>query len=156
MGHSREEQGMTTDRELLEMAAKACGITWFDHDGVPVTKDFERWNPLTDRCLRFQGGREMSDHTITLDAEEYLAQLRELKALRARVAELEKEVSVTTMLLDSSIAREKEWGRDAARYRRLRDEYSDHFAVTRFCGGATIPRFRGDDLDEVLDRAMKK
>ena len=39
---------MSTDHDLLKMAARAAGITWFDHDGVPVTKDFERWNPLLD------------------------------------------------------------------------------------------------------------
>lgn len=43
-----------TDRELLELAAKAAGLTLYEHvpglivTGSPETKDvdYERWNPL--------------------------------------------------------------------------------------------------------------
>lgn len=45
-----------TDRELLESAAKAAGLTLYEHvpglivTGSPETKDvdYERWNPLDD------------------------------------------------------------------------------------------------------------
>ena len=50
---------MTTDRELLELAAKAASIeiigfwdsgSWLDEETEwgYQTKDFDRWNPLTD------------------------------------------------------------------------------------------------------------
>ena len=42
-----------TDRELLELAAKAAGIELDDYFGEPVTRrpfsdEYESWNPLTD------------------------------------------------------------------------------------------------------------
>lgn len=39
-----------TDRELLELAAKAAGIEiWFDDNGTPwLDGDKKVWNPLTD------------------------------------------------------------------------------------------------------------
>jgi hypothetical protein len=46
-----------TDRELLELAAKAAGIVllwherwgcWYDHSKRNEGKDFVEWNPLTD------------------------------------------------------------------------------------------------------------
>ena len=46
-----------TDKELLELAAKAAGIhllwherwgCWYDHNKRNESKDFQEWNPLTD------------------------------------------------------------------------------------------------------------
>lgn len=46
--------------------------------------------------------------------------------------------------------------RDAARYRWLRDVHTDHYTVTRFVGGALIPRLHGTYLDAAIDAAMKQ
>lgn len=45
--------------------------------------------------------------------------------------------------------------RDAERYRWLRNVHAHHFFVTRVVGGATIPRFYGDELDAAIDAARE-
>lgn len=53
MTTNKPEEAMT-DREVLELAAKAAGLTLYEHvpglivTGSPETKDvdYERWNPL--------------------------------------------------------------------------------------------------------------
>ena len=44
---------------------------------------------------------------------------------------------------------------DAERYRWLRDVHSHHYTVTRYVGGATIPRIDGPELDAAIDAARK-
>lgn len=41
--------------------------------------------------------------------------------------------------------------RDAARYRRLRNDPTHYVFVTRVVGGATIPRYKGEALDDLVD-----
>ena len=48
-----EGKQMKTDRELLELAAKAAGIDWFDEPALQAGKGLHMksgpfWNPLTD------------------------------------------------------------------------------------------------------------
>lgn len=45
--------------------------------------------------------------------------------------------------------------KDAMRYRWLRDIHSHHYTVTRYVGGAVIPRLEGEELDAAIDAAMK-
>lgn len=45
---------------------------------------------------------------------------------------------------------------DAERYRWLRDVHTHHYTVTRYVGGATIPRFEGAQLDAAIDAARSK
>ena len=45
---------------------------------------------------------------------------------------------------------------DAARYRWLRDVHAYHYTVTRYIGGATIPRLNGAQLDAAIDAARKE
>jgi len=44
---------------------------------------------------------------------------------------------------------------DAERYRWLRDVHAHHFTVTRYVGGATIPRLHGAELDAAIDAAKE-
>lgn len=61
------------------------------------------------------------------------------------------EIADMYMRLLRETARDAE---DAARYRWLRNSPSHHFFVTRFVGGATIPRYEGETLDAAIDAAM--
>lgn len=45
--------------------------------------------------------------------------------------------------------------KDAARYAWLRHVHDRHFFVTRYVGGAVIPRFDGTVLDAAIDAAME-
>lgn len=49
---------MTTEREQLELAAKACGITLDEHlnDRASYRHSYVKWNPLTDDgdCARME------------------------------------------------------------------------------------------------------
>lgn len=51
-------------------------------------------------------------------------------------------------------ARAEKNARDAERYRWLRDVHAYHYTVTRYIGGATIPRLNGASLDAAIDAAI--
>ena len=58
--------------------------------------------------------------------------------------------------IDADAERIKGLEADAQRYRWLRDVHTQHYTVTRYVGGSTIPRIEGAQLDAAIDAARSK
>lgn len=68
-------------------------------------------------------------------------QAEELASILDKLAQLEKE-NITLQ-------------RDAERYRDLREGKVKNTYVTRYVGGATVPVYKGQALDALIDTAME-
>jgi len=83
---------------------------------------------------------------------------RQIRELQAKLKEAEDSDAESLRMYrsardraDELQARVAELERDAGRYRFLRDAPTKDVTVTRVVGGATIPRYAGNMLDQLID-----